>query len=101
MYQFFENQWVHPFVGVGAELVRERDRADALPPITIRPTPAPSLIVPALPAIDKVSYSVRPLVTGGFKFYVSPRAFVRTEVRTALSTDRGLALQWRGDSIPE
>jgi len=96
MYQFFENQWVHPFVGVGAELVRERDRADAFPPITIRPTPATSLIVPALPAIDKVSYSVRPLVTGGFKFYVSPRAFVRTEVRTALSTDRGLALQWRG-----
>jgi len=96
MYQFFDNQWVHPFVGIGAELVRERDRADAFPPTTFRPTPAGSFIVPALPAIDTVSYSVRPLVTGGFKFYVAPNAFVRTEVRTAVSTDRGLALQWRG-----
>ena len=95
MYQFLENQWVHPFVGAGAELVRERERADAQPATTIRTTAAPSLIVPALPAIDTVSHSVRPLVTGGVKFYVSPRAFVRTEVRTALSTDRGFALQWR------
>jgi len=49
-----------------------------------------------VPAIDNVSYSVRPVVTGGFKFYVSQRAFVRTEVRTSFSTDRPLAIQWRG-----
>lgn len=97
LYQFFDNQWVHPFVGAGAELVRERHTADAVPGETFRlSTTAPNLILPSLPAIDTVSYSVRPLVTGGFKFYVSPRAFVRTEVRTAFSTDRPLALQWRG-----
>ncbi|HEY3159993.1 MAG TPA: outer membrane beta-barrel protein [Vicinamibacterales bacterium] len=97
-YQFFENQWVHPFVGAGAEVVRERHTSGALPGQTLRlTTVAPGLILPALPAIDRVNWSVRPLVTGGFKFYVSPNAFVRTEVRAALSTDRGpLALQWRG-----
>jgi opacity protein-like surface antigen len=35
VYQFFDNQWVHPFVGAGAELVRERHTADALPAQTL------------------------------------------------------------------
>jgi len=97
LYQFFENQWVHPFVGVGAELVRERHLADAMPAASIRfSTAVPSLPLPPVPAIDTVSYSVRPVLTGGFKFYVSPRAFVRTDVRTALSIDRPVAWQWRG-----
>ena len=96
-YQFFENPWVHPFVGAGAEVVRERHTADALPPQTIRlSTTNPGLILPTVPAIDRVEWSVRPLVTGGFKFYVSPNAFVRTEVRTAFSANGALALQWRG-----
>ena len=96
LYQFFENQWVHPFVGAGAELVRERHLADAMPAASIRfSTAVPSLSLPALPAIDTISYSVRPVLTGGFKFYVTPRAFVRTDARTALSTDRPVAWQWR------
>jgi hypothetical protein len=94
LYQFFENQWVHPFVGGGAELVRERHLADALPAASVRfSTAAPNL---PIPAVDTVSYSVRPVITGGFKFYVSPHAFVRTDVRTALSADRAVAWQWRG-----
>jgi hypothetical protein len=97
MYQFFENQWVHPFVGVGAELVRERHLADALPASSIRlSTAVPSVSLPSVPAIDSISYSVRPIVTGGFKCYLSPHAFVRTDVRTAFSADRPQAWQWRG-----
>ncbi|HEY3092917.1 MAG TPA: hypothetical protein VGJ52_07460, partial [Vicinamibacterales bacterium] len=93
MYQFFENQWVHPFIGGGVELVRERHVADALPTETIRfSTVVPNARLPPVAAIDSVTYSVRPLVTGGFKFYVTPHAFVRTEVRTSLSNDRPLAL---------
>ena len=85
VYQFLDNKWVHPFVGAGLEVARERHVAESLP-LPLRP----------VPAIDNVSYSVRPVVTGGFKFYVSQRAFVRTEVRTSFSTDRPLAIQWRG-----
>jgi hypothetical protein len=97
LYQFFENQWVHPFVGAGAELVRERHLADPLPASTIRfSTAVPSLSLPSVPAIDTISYSVRPILTGGFKFYVSPHAFVRTDVRTAFSAERPQAWQWRG-----
>ena len=31
LYQFFDNQWVHPFVGAGVELAREQHFADSLP----------------------------------------------------------------------
>lgn len=96
-YQFFENQWVHPFVGVGVELARERHLADSLPAETVSfPATVPSLRLPALPAIDAVTYSVRPLVTGGVKFYVTPHAFIRTDVGTAFTAHRPVAWQWRG-----
>jgi len=96
LYQFFENQWVHPFIGGGIELAHERVRAEAFPPPTLRLPAGAVPPVPSLPAIDEVNYSVRPVVSGGFKFYVSPHAFVRTEVRTSFAADRPLALQWRG-----
>lgn len=95
-YQFFENQWVHPFIGGGVELAHERVRAAAFRPPTLRLPPTAVPGVPSLAAVDEVNYSVRPVVSGGFKFYVSPHAFVRTDVRTSLSADRPLALQWRG-----
>jgi len=97
LYQFFENQWVHPFVGGGAEIVRERHMAEALPAATIRfSTAVSSLQLPAVPAVDTVTYSVRPVLAGGFKFYVTPHAFVRADVRSAVSMDRPVAWQWRG-----
>jgi len=97
VYQFLDNQWVHPFVGAGLEVARERHVAESLPSSIERfPTTALPLTLRPIPAIDNVSYSMRPLVTGGFKFYVSQRAFVRTEGRTSFSTDRPLAIQWRG-----
>jgi|SRR5882672_11096444 len=96
-YQFFENQWVHPFVGAGVELVRERHLADPLPAQIVRmSTTVPAVILPPVSAIDAVNYSARPLLTGGIKFYVTPHAFVRTDVRTAFSRDRRVAWQWRG-----
>jgi hypothetical protein len=97
VYQFLDNQWVHPFVGAGLEVARERHVAESLPSSIERfPTTALPLTLRPVPAIDNVSYSARPVVTGGFKFYVSQRAFVRTEVRTSFSTERPLAIQWRG-----
>jgi hypothetical protein len=97
MYQFFDNRWVHPFVGGGFEVARERHFADSLPAGTVRvSTAVPTLSLPAVPAIDTVTYSVRPVLNGGFKFYVTPHGFVRTEVRTSFGADRPAAVQWRG-----
>jgi len=97
VYQFLDNKWVHPFVGAGLEVARERHVAESLPSSMQRfPTTALPPALRPVPAIDNISYSVRPVLTGGFKFYVSQRAFVRTEVRTSFSTDRPLAIQWRG-----
>lgn len=95
VYQFLENQWVHPFVGAGIETVRERHIADALPSTIVAVASTP-VQLPAVPAVDSVNYSVRPVVTGGFKFYVTPHAFVRTDVRAALTSGSPAALQWRG-----
>jgi len=94
IYQFFENQWVHPFVGSGVELVHERHIADAIPATSVVISSAP-VRLPAVAAVDSVSYSLRPLVTGGVKFYVTPHAFIRTEVRASLTRDFPAALQWR------
>lgn len=95
MYQFLENQWVHPFVGAGVELVHERQVAEGLPSTIVTIASAP-VRLPAVAAVDAVNYSVRPLVTGGFKFYVTPHAFIRTDVRASLTSDFPAALQWRG-----
>ena len=97
IYQFFDNRWVHPFVGAGIEVARERHVADSLPAGTVRvSTAVPTLFLPAVPAIDTVTYSVRPVLGGGFKFYVTPRAFVRTEFRTSIAAGQRAAMQWRG-----
>lgn len=97
VYQFFDNQWVHPFVGAGLEVAREHHVADSLPAsIATFPVTTPPVTRRPIPAIDNVSYSVRPVMAGGFKFYVSQTVFMRTEVRTSFSTQRPLAIQWRG-----
>jgi hypothetical protein len=93
LYQFAENSWVHPFVGGGIETVRERSRlALQLQPTCSFGTPcAPS----ALPVERTTEFETRPFVSGGFKFYVTERAFIRTDIRAMLSTQRAEAVLWR------
>jgi hypothetical protein len=40
-------------------------------------------------------YLARPFVSAGFKMYVSERAFIRTDLRTSLSSDGMTTLGWR------
>jgi hypothetical protein len=72
-YQFFDNQWFHPQLGTGLELERESHRVDASP---------------------DVNWRVRPFVTGGFKWYVTDRGFVRSDLRVALEPARASHLTW-------
>jgi outer membrane protein W len=71
LYQFFDNQWFHPYVGGGFEVLREKDRATVLDGrVGTRTTLA-----------SDVSHTARPFVATGFKWYVTERAFVRAGVQ--------------------
>jgi hypothetical protein len=41
------------------------------------------------------TYTARPLLYTGFKWYVSERAFVRSDLRSSFSKDRAESVTWR------
>jgi hypothetical protein len=86
-YQFGTNQWFHPFVAGGVDVMRERHEAQR-PAVTIpgRGFGEPPVIIPAGPAIDRVDWSARPFAGAGFKLYMTERAFIRSELRSTFST---------------
>ena len=97
VYQFFTNQWFHPFAGVGLELLHERQDADPLPS-TAEFRPAPGVVIPAvppLPAFAATRSTVRPFLSSGFKVYVSRRAFLRSDLHIALSRRGAETTTWR------
>ena len=59
-YQFFDNAWFHPHVGAGLELQHHRDRVNGE---------------------TRVDWELRPYVATGFKWYVTERGFVRSDLR--------------------
>jgi hypothetical protein len=92
LYQFGENAWLHPFLGGGfsvtrddAHLTLQEQAACVRPPCALTP----------LAVQDRVSYDLRPFLTGGFKWYVGERAFIRGDVRSAWSSSRAESLVWR------
>jgi hypothetical protein len=91
-YQFFDNQWFHPFAGGGIEFLRERDRVEVQPPFG----PVPGRVLPALPPppSPQVTYAARPFVATGFKWYVAERAFVRTGVQASFSNHGTTHVVW-------
>jgi hypothetical protein len=91
-YQLFENRWVHPFLAAGLEIARTRDRID-VPPFYGDPRAA---ALPIPPPQTTTSYSVRPVVNSGFKFYIAPRAFVRTDLRWTFERSTSATVAWRG-----
>jgi hypothetical protein len=92
LYQFFENAWFHPFIGVGVEAIREVSRLSVQEqPLCVR-APCPPGPFPDVRDVDTVA---RPFAAGGFKWYVSERAFIRSDLRTTLSRDGAEAVLWR------
>jgi hypothetical protein len=88
-YQFFDNTWFHPFVGAGVDVVRESTRVDTPHHVIPLRDGRPPLILPAASTDWESSVTARPFVTGGFKWYVSERAFVRGDLRTSFSSKAG------------
>jgi len=94
-YQFFENAWFHPFLGLGVDVVRESTRMQAPYQFIPLRDGRPPLILPAATTDWEASVTARPFATGGFKWYVSERAFFRGDLRTSFSSKGGDSVVWR------
>lgn len=92
--QFFENQWFHPFVGGGLEIVREEHSVETPQQILPGPDRGNPIVVPGVSAIAGVRWAARPYVTTGFKWYVAQRGFVRGDVRVSLSNQGAEHVVW-------
>ena len=88
-YQFLENRWVHPFLGVGVEGVRELEEIET----QLVPTGGPRGSGPGRET--RVRYSARPFISGGVKWYASERSFIRTDVLTTFSSGGAESSVWR------
>jgi len=86
-YQFFENEWVHPFVQVGAVMDVEHARTHTWAQnfFTGDPRlPGSQVVVSQEERMGPVTtVHGRAVVGAGAKFYVTPRVFVRTDGRFA------------------
>ena len=81
-YQFFRNQWFHPHVGAGAELVWERSREERQPLFVYDArTGRPTGLEQAVTIGPETRVFVRPFAETGFKAYITQRAFFRTDLR--------------------
>lgn len=80
-YQFFRNAWFHPFLGAGLSVTWER-RVDFHDQVVSFDSSGRAVVIEQSrtegPDTDVV---VRPFVTGGFKAYITKRAFFRSDVR--------------------
>src|SRR5262249_39785554 len=81
-YQFGRNQWLHPHVGLGVDLTWETT-TEELPAITaFDPQLRQSReIVPEREIGPNTRRLVRPFAETGFKLYMTPRSFFRSDVR--------------------
>lgn len=86
-YQFFENEWVHPFVQIGAAMDVDRLRTHTWPQsfYTGDPRLPGSQVVAAAEggADHATTIRGRAIVGVGAKWYATPRIFVRTDARFA------------------
>lgn len=86
-YQFLRNTWVHPFVGAGVDLRRER-RVEQLEPAVLYDgvTQQPRVVDPGRRIDGPARWQARGVAQAGVKTYLSERAFGRFDVKVA----------WRG-----
>lgn len=84
-------------------MVRETHRIDTPQQfISGRPEPATPLVppvgqlVPAATGPTHVSWAARPYLAAGFKWYVTERGFIRSELRSSFSRRGAEHIVWSG-----
>jgi outer membrane protein W len=84
-YQFYENAWVHPYVGIGIDGTWEsRDQHDNPLYVYDSVTHTTHVERPAQDRPRSRRFDVRPVADAGAKFYVNRRAFFRTDMRMVI-----------------
>lgn len=84
-YQFLRNAWVHPFLGAGVEMRRER-RVEAFDPVTAydAATREWRIVEPARRVEPPARWQARGVLAAGLKGYASTRVFARVDLKVAL-----------------
>jgi outer membrane protein W len=80
-YQFGRNAWFHPFIGGGVDLTWEEiDQEDG--PITVfNINSRQPQITPPITHPTSTDLHTRPFVTFGFKSYMTPHGFFRSDIK--------------------
>jgi hypothetical protein len=96
LYQFRRNEWVHPFLGAGIDIVREESSGRDDPVFWYDQVLRQSRL-----ARDSVRYgdqsrtAARAVLTAGVKAYFSRKVFALTDLRVSVSSHRAEDMQWR------
>jgi hypothetical protein len=81
-YQFGENAWFHPHVAAGVDFNWETTARNDRSIYFLDPLPRQAGIVPqSIHYANRTDLHVLPLLGAGFKAYVTPRAFFRSDLR--------------------
>jgi hypothetical protein len=96
LYQFRRNEWVHPFIGAGVDVVWDRIATDEDPVYVFDPlTRQPRVTRPAVSYGERTTVTARGVLTGGVKAYVARKAFTLTDLRVSLGSGGARDVQWR------
>jgi hypothetical protein len=79
-YQFFRNAWFHPYIGAGLDLVHET-KDERFEPVRVFDRFGPGPIIEPAHEESSGRFMVRPAASLGFKAYLSPRAYFRSDAR--------------------
>ena len=85
-YQFGRNEWFHPSLGAGLDLVSRSHRLRQDPIHVYDPVTRQSRqLRSAVPGNRQRDTEVRALAVGGFKAYLTPRSFVLADMRVTFA----------------
>lgn len=83
-YQFFRNAWFHPHIGAGANFTWERS-TEHFNAVVVSDLVSPRrVLIPERTEGPQTRLTVRPFVAAGFKAYMTPRTFFRSDARVGL-----------------